>query len=77
MEWETKDTEGNVLMKRKYKPKDGFGINKGFNEAYNKGYEIWFECNKYFFIAIDHSDIIKFSKAMNKLVGTMYMPPDV
>lgn len=32
-----------------------FSTNKNFNEAYNKGYEMWFKCDKYYFITYEKS----------------------
>jgi len=34
--------------------KNYFVTNKNFNEAYKKGYEIWFDCKKYYFVNEDH-----------------------
>ena len=30
--------------------------NKGFDEAYKQGYEIWVECDKYYFILLEPKD---------------------
>ena len=64
-----------ALFTEEFNPKKLFGINKGFDEAYNKGYEIWFECKKYYFIELESpsGSVIPFSKAMHKLIGSMYM----
>ena len=52
MEWEGKNEKGYVT-KIKYKPIDDFVSNTKFNEAYSKGYEIWFECDSYLFAALE------------------------
>ena len=52
MEWQTK-VNGEVTKTSHYKPIDYFHINKDFDLAYNKGYEIWFECKTYYYVKVE------------------------
>ncbi len=32
--------------------REGIVVNRDFDEAYNKGYETWFECDRYYYISL-------------------------
>jgi len=52
-----------------WKPGLWFETNKQFDEAYNKGYEIWFECDHYYYINLNIPLTAKFANTMKFMLS--------
>jgi hypothetical protein len=55
----------------------GLVVNKDFDKAYNRGYEVWFQCDRYYYIDLTSPLAIVFAREMNKQHGIAYMPPSI
>jgi len=47
-----------------YKPENSFMTNAGFDNAYDKEFEIWFECDKYYYMALNIPLAARFAHQM-------------